>query len=68
MLIKVLAEWLGALLAPYEPIFKLISYFLGPLIAGIAFYYNRKDRGELIEQATALGVLKEEVQVACLSP
>lgn len=64
MLIKVLAEWLGALLAPYEPIFKLISYFLGPLIAGIAFYYNRKDRGELIEQATALGVLKEEVRVA----
>ena len=64
MFIKVFAEWLGALLAPYEPIFKLISYVFGPAIAAVAFYYNRKDRKELIEQATALGILKEEVRNA----
>ena len=56
MLIKVFAEWLGALLAPYESIFKLISYFFGPIVAAVAFYFNRKDRRELMDQATALGV------------
>jgi chromosome partitioning protein len=64
MLIKVFAEWLGGLLAPYEPIFKLVSYIFGPVVAAIAYYYNRKDRRELMEQATALGILKEEVRTA----
>ena len=64
MFVKVFAEWLGALLAPYEPIFKIVSYVFGPVVAVVAFVYARKDRKELITQAIALGVLKEEVRVA----
>ncbi len=65
--------WLGSkslprgwaeLINPYDPLLKLISYIIGPVIAATAVHYNRKDRRELIEQATALGVLKEEVRVA----
>jgi len=62
--LRVLSEWLRLYLDPYEPIFKLISYFFGPVVAAIAFYVNRKDRRELIKQAQALGVLKEEVRIA----
>ena len=64
MWIKVFAEWLGALLAPYEPIFKVVSYFVGPAFAAVAFVWNRKDRRELTEKAQVLGVLKEEVRAA----
>jgi hypothetical protein len=64
MWIKLLADWLGEVLAPYEPIFKVISYFVGPAFAAVAFVWNRRDRRELIEQAQALGVFKEEVRAA----
>ena len=58
------AAWLGALLGPYEPILKVISYVVGPAFAAMAFIWNRRDRRKIIDQATALGILKEEVRQA----
>jgi cellulose biosynthesis protein BcsQ len=58
------ANWLGELIAPYEPILKIVSYAVGPIFAVIAFCWNRKDRRELVEQARDLGILKEEVRNA----
>jgi cellulose biosynthesis protein BcsQ len=64
MWVKVFAGWLGGWLAPYEPIFKVVSYIVGPGFAAVAFFWNRRDRRELVDQAQALGVLKEEVRAA----
>ena len=47
--------WLTQALAPYEGIFKLISFVFSPAIALIAFYLNRKDRSQLTRQAIELG-------------
>ena len=57
-----LAEWLGGYLNPYEPIFKLISFVVGPAVAMVAFVWNRWDRAELKAQARALGEAEERTR------
>jgi len=53
-----LVNWLLDALVRYEPILKFISYVVGPLFALIAFWWNRKDRKELIAQAEMLGLAR----------
>lgn len=55
-----ISQAIGSCLAPYEPIFKLIAYVIGPIVAIVAFFFNRKDRRELIEKAIELGAAKQE--------
>lgn len=62
--LRELSAWLAPYIEPYEAIFKVISYIVGPIFAIVAFVWNRKDRRELTEQAEALGVLKEDVRQA----
>ena len=47
--------WLLSVLGTYEPIIKFISYIVSPILALVAFWWNRKDRRELIKQADELG-------------
>jgi cellulose biosynthesis protein BcsQ len=53
--IRVFAEWLGAWIAPYDPILKVLTYVIGPTFAVLAFIWNRRDRRELVEQGQKLG-------------
>lgn len=62
--LKELSAWLAPYIEPYEAVFKVLSYIVGPLFAIVAFAWNRKDRRELIGQAEALGILKEDVRQA----
>jgi cellulose biosynthesis protein BcsQ len=59
-----LLSWLQELLIPFEPLFKLISFVIGPAIALVAFMLNRKDRAEIMAQAEALGRAKEQAELA----
>ncbi len=57
--LKSVVEWV---IAAFMQSLPIISYVIGPLIAAVSFYFNRKDRRELMAQAEALGRLKEEVR------
>lgn len=46
------------------PAVKVISYIVSPVLAGLAFYWNRKDRREIIDKSTELGRLDNEVENA----
>jgi chromosome partitioning protein len=50
--------WLLSVLGVYEPIVKFFSYVISPVLAIVAFWWNRKDRKELTAQAEALGLAK----------
>src|SRR5581483_5436416 len=56
MWLSELSAWLGALIAPYDPLLKIISYIVGPALACIAFWLNRRHRKELTAQARQLGL------------
>jgi cellulose biosynthesis protein BcsQ len=64
LFLRVLAEWLSAWIAPYDPILKLVSYVVGPAFAVIAFIWNRRDRRELAEQSQKLGRAQVEFEKA----
>lgn len=48
----------------YEPAIKVISYVVSPVLALLAFLWNRKDRKQIIEKSTELGRLENEVENA----
>ena len=58
MYLKVLSEWLRLYLDPYEPIFKLVSFVIGPVVAIIAFCLNLRTRRELITKGEELGAAR----------
>ncbi|HXF55263.1 MAG TPA: AAA family ATPase [Hyphomicrobiaceae bacterium] len=47
-----------------NPIVRVISYVVSPILAILAFLWNRKDRREIIEKSTELGRLESEVENA----
>jgi len=55
---QALIAWLLSFLGAYEPIIKFVSYIVGPVLALVAFWWNRRDRKELVAQAEALGVAR----------
>jgi len=64
---QALIAWLLSFLGAYEPIIKFVSYIVGPILALVAFWWNRRDRKELVAQAEALGVARaasEQAQAA----
>jgi cellulose biosynthesis protein BcsQ len=62
--LKEFSDWLGAIISPYDPLLKLISYVVGPVFALIAFWWNRKDRKELKAQAKELGLAESAAKQA----
>jgi chromosome partitioning protein len=62
MSIKEFSAWLGELIAPFDPLLKIISYIVGPAFAIVAFWLNRKHREELTKQATQLGQAREAAE------
>lgn len=51
--------WIAQSLRPFSELLQLLSYVIGPLFAIVAFYLNRKDRRQIIEQAKELGRAQE---------
>jgi chromosome partitioning protein len=49
------------------PIVRVVSYVVSPILAILAFLWNRKDRREIIEKSTELGRLESEVESAHVS-
>lgn len=47
-----------------NPIVRVISYVVSPILAILAFVWNRKDRREIIDKSTELGRLENEVKNA----
>jgi chromosome partitioning protein len=47
-----------------NPIVRIVSYVVSPILAILAFIWNRKDRREIIEKSTELGRLETEVENA----
>jgi hypothetical protein len=47
-----------------NPIVRVVSYVVSPILAILAFLWNRKDRREMIEKSTELGRLETEVEHA----
>jgi hypothetical protein len=47
-----------------NPIVRVISYVVSPILAILAFLWNRKDRREIIDKSTKLGRLESEVESA----
>jgi chromosome partitioning protein len=47
-----------------NPIVRVVSYVVSPILAIMAFLWNRKDRREIIEKSTELGRLENEVENA----
>ncbi len=64
MSLREFSAWLGQIIAPYDSLFKIVSYIVGPFFAVIAFWWNRNDRKELTTQAHALGVAKAASEYA----
>jgi chromosome partitioning protein len=62
--LEVLSEWLRLYLDPYEPILKLISFVIGPLLAVVALWWNRRDRRRMLTQAEALGTARAQSEQA----
>ena len=56
--IKAFAEWLGALIAPYDPILRLVSYVLSPILTIYAFIRNERHKAELVEKTEVLSTAK----------
>jgi chromosome partitioning protein len=56
--------WFELLLAPYVPFLQFLSFILSPLLTVLAFYFNRRDRGRLVEQAMRLGATGAELEAA----
>ena len=48
----------------HEPIIRVVSYVVSPVLALLAFLWNRKDRNEIIVKSTELGRLETEVDNA----
>lgn len=62
---ELLREFWDFLVRLFEyPIVRLISYVVSPILAILAFIWNRKDRREMIEKSTELGRLETEVESA----
>lgn len=47
-----------------NPIVRVVSYVVSPILAILAFLWNRKDRREIIDKSTELGRLENEVENA----
>jgi chromosome partitioning protein len=47
-----------------NPIVRVVSYVVSPVLAFLAFIWNRKDRREIITKSTELGRLETEVESA----
>lgn len=48
----------------HEPIIRVVSYVVSPVLALLAFLWNRRDRKEIIVKSTELGRLENEVENA----
>jgi chromosome partitioning protein len=48
----------------HEPVIRVVSYVVSPILALLAFLWNRKDRTEIIVKSTELGRLEVEVDHA----
>lgn len=48
----------------HEPVIRVVSYVVSPILALLAFLWNRKDRKEIIVKSTELGRLEIEVDHA----
>lgn len=59
-----LLDVLQVLLGPFEPLFKLVSFVIGPIIAIVAFLLGRQDRKQLIKQAAQLGQVQQQASAA----
>jgi chromosome partitioning protein len=62
--LKEFVDLIVRLYGEYEPIIKFVSYVVSPVLALVAFLANRRDRHELINQASALGAERSENQQA----
>lgn len=63
-LIQAVWEFIVHIHGEYEPLIKVVSYIVSPILAYVAFRANRKDRAEIIEQSEELGKLSNEVENA----
>lgn len=52
--LKEFSEGLGAFIAPYDPILRLISYVLSPILTIYAFIRNERHKRELVEKTEVL--------------
>ena len=64
MWLKEFSTWLGALIAPYDPLLKVLSYVIAPGFAYFQHRRNKRDRVELRKQAEELGEQKAEIKAA----
>ena len=57
-------EFIVRIYGEYEPAIRVVSYVVSPILALLAFKWNRADREEIISKSTELGRLETEVESA----
>jgi chromosome partitioning protein len=57
-------DFIVRLYGEYEPAIKIVSYVVSPILALLAFRWNREDRKQIIDKSTELGRLENEVENA----